>query len=34
MQAVVKAIRGLLPKLEEDLKALGKAYTRVAKRKP
>jgi hypothetical protein len=26
MRAVVKAIRGLLPKLEEDLKALGKAY--------
>jgi uncharacterized protein YoxC len=26
MQAVVKAIRDLLPKLEEDLKALEKAY--------
>jgi hypothetical protein len=34
MQAVVKAIRDLLPKLEEDLKALGKAYTRATKRKP
>jgi hypothetical protein len=32
MQAVVKAIRDLLPKLEEDLKALGKAYTRATKR--
>jgi hypothetical protein len=28
MQAVVKAIRDLLPKLEEDLKALGRAYCR------
>jgi len=34
MQAVVKAIRDLLPALEEDLKALGKAYTRATKRKP
>jgi hypothetical protein len=34
MQAVVKAIRNLLPQLEEDLKALGKAYTRATKRKP
>jgi len=34
MQAVVKAIRDLLPKLEEDLKALGKAYIRATKRKP
>jgi hypothetical protein len=32
MQAVVKAIRDLLPKLEEDLKALGKAYANVTKR--
>jgi len=32
MQAVVKAIRDLLPKLEEDLKTLGKAYTRATKR--
>jgi hypothetical protein len=32
MQAVVKAIRDLLPKLEEDLKALGRAYTRATKR--
>ena len=29
MQAVVRAIRDLLPKLEEDLKVLGKAYTRA-----
>src|SRR5262245_488974 len=32
MHAVVKVIRDLLPKLEEDLKALGKAYTRATKR--
>ncbi len=31
LQAVVEATRGLLPRLEEDLKALEKAYT--AKRK-
>ena len=31
LQAVVEATRGLLPRLEEDLKALKKAYT--AKRK-
>jgi hypothetical protein len=34
MQAVLKAIRELLPKLEEDLKTLGKAYTSATKRKP
>jgi len=33
MQAVVKAIRDLLPKLEEDLKALERAYTKATKRK-
>jgi hypothetical protein len=33
MEAVVKATRDLLPKLEEDLKALGKAYTNATKRK-
>jgi hypothetical protein len=33
MQAVVKAIRDLLPKLEEDLKALERAYTNTKKRK-
>ena len=32
MQAVVKAICDLLPKLEEDLKALGRVYTRATKR--
>ena len=32
MQAVVKAIRHLLPKLEEDLKALGKTYANATKR--
>jgi hypothetical protein len=31
LHAVVEATRGLLPRLEEDLKALEKAYT--AKRK-
>ena len=31
-EAVVKATRDLLPKLEEDLKALGKAYTNATKR--
>jgi hypothetical protein len=31
LQAVVEATRGLMPRLEEDLKALEKAYT--AKRK-
>jgi hypothetical protein len=34
MQAVVKAIRDLLPKLEEDLKALERAYAKATKRKP
>jgi hypothetical protein len=33
MQAVVKAIRDLLPKLEEDLKALERAHTKATKRK-
>jgi hypothetical protein len=33
MQAVVEAIRDLLPKLEEDLKALDRAYTNAKKRK-
>jgi hypothetical protein len=33
MQAVVKAIRDLLPQLEQDLKALAKAYTKVTERK-
>ena len=33
MQAVVEAIRDLLPKLEEDLKALERAYTNAKKRK-
>jgi hypothetical protein len=32
MQAVVKAIRDLLPKLEEDLKVLERAYTNAKKR--
>jgi len=32
MQAVVKAIRDLLPKLDEDLKALERAYTNAKKR--
>jgi hypothetical protein len=32
MQAVVKAIRDLLPKLEEDLKALDRTYTNTKKR--
>jgi hypothetical protein len=34
MQAVREATRNVLPKLEEDLKALRKAYTNVTKRKP
>jgi hypothetical protein len=34
MHAVVKAILDLLPKLEEDLKVLRKAYTNATKRKP
>jgi hypothetical protein len=34
MQAVREATRNVLPKLEEDLKALTKAYTNVTKRKP
>jgi hypothetical protein len=33
MQAVVKAIRDLLPKLEEDLKVLERAYTNAKNRK-
>jgi hypothetical protein len=33
MQAVVEAIRDLLPKLEEDLKALDRAYTNAKMRK-
>ena len=33
MQAAVKALRDLLPKLEEDLKALERAYTNAKKRK-
>jgi hypothetical protein len=33
MQAVVEAIRDLLPKLEEDLKALDRAYTNAKKLK-
>jgi hypothetical protein len=33
LQAVVVATRNLLPKLEQDLKELGKAYARVTKRK-
>ena len=33
MQAVVKAIRDLLPKLEEDLKALERAYANAKNRK-
>ena len=32
MQAVVKAIRDLLPKLEEDLKAVERAYTNAKTR--
>jgi hypothetical protein len=32
MQAVVKALRDLLPKLEEDLKVLERAYTNAKKR--
>jgi hypothetical protein len=32
MQAVVKAIRDLLPKLEEDLRALEKAYANATRR--
>jgi hypothetical protein len=31
---VAKAIRELLPKLEEDLKTLGRAYTKATKRQP
>jgi hypothetical protein len=34
MQAVVKALRDLLPKLEEDLKVLERAYTNAKKREP
>jgi DNA-directed RNA polymerase subunit F len=34
MQAVVKAIRDLLPKLEEDLKSLERAYAKATRRKP
>jgi hypothetical protein len=34
MQAVREATRNVLPKLEEDLKALTKAYTNVTRRKP
>ena len=34
LQAVVVATRNLLPKLEQDLKALAKAFTHVTKRKP
>jgi hypothetical protein len=34
MLAVVEATRNLLPKLEEDLKALAKAFTKATKRKP
>jgi uncharacterized protein YoxC len=34
MQEVAKAIRELLPKLEEDLKTLGRAYTKATKRQP
>jgi hypothetical protein len=33
LQAVVVATRNLLPTLEQDLKALGKAYTHATKRK-
>jgi len=33
MQAVVEGIRDLLPKLEEDLKALERTYTNAKKRK-
>jgi hypothetical protein len=33
MQAIVKALRDLLLKLEEDLKALERAYTNAKKRK-
>jgi hypothetical protein len=33
MQAVVEAIRDLLPKLEEDLKVLERAYTNAKMRK-
>ena len=33
MQAIVKALRDLLPKLEEDLQALECAYTNAKKRK-
>jgi len=32
LQAVVVATRNLLPQLEQDLKALAKAYTHVTKR--
>jgi hypothetical protein len=34
MQAVVKAMRDLLPKLEEDLKVLERAYNSAKKRNP
>ena len=33
MQAAIKALRDLLPKLEEDLKALERAYTNAKKHK-
>jgi len=33
MQGVVKALRDLLPKLEEDLKVLERAYTNAKRRK-
>jgi uncharacterized protein YjgD (DUF1641 family) len=33
MQGVVKALRDLLPKLEEDLRVLERAYTNAKRRK-